>query len=75
MYYLSREKDIPPILIMHGSKDQVVQFNQSCRLYDKLKELDKEVEMYKLEGAYHGNGGFNCKAAYDTVLEFAARYI
>ena len=74
MYYLSKDKKIPPILIMHGSKDELVPFNQSCRLYDKLKELGKTVEMYKLEGAYHGYNGFNCTEAYDTVLEFAARH-
>ena len=75
MHYLSQDKDIPPMLIMHGSRDQAVPFNQSCRLHNRLKELDKEVEMYKLEGAYHGSNGFNCTAAYETVLEFASRHL
>lgn len=75
MNYLSREKEIPPILIMHGSQDQLVPFNQSCRLYDKLKELDKNAEMYKLDGGFHGTGGFNSDEATGLLLEFISRYI
>jgi len=75
MNYVSADKGIPPILIMHGSKDPLVHFNQSCILYNKLKEMDKEVEMYKLKGAYHGHGGFNSSKALNIVLEFIVRYI
>ena len=75
MYYLSKDVDIPPILILHGAKDQVVPFNQSVRLYDKMIELGKSVEMYKLVNGYHGMGGFNCTAAYDVVLDFASKYV
>ena len=75
MHYISAEKEIAPILIFHGSRDELVPFNQSCRLYDKLKACGKDVEFYKLEGAYHGYNGFNCTAAYDVVLEFASRHI
>ena len=75
MYYLDKGNTAPPIIIMHGSSDEVVPFNQSCLLYDKLRELGMEVEMYKLEGASHGRNGFNCTEAYDTVLEFVSRHI
>ncbi|NLB29804.1 MAG: alpha/beta hydrolase [Clostridiales bacterium] len=70
MEYLSREKDIPPILIMHGDTDDLVNFNQSCRLYDKLIEIGKDVTMYKLEGSGHGTGGFHSIEAVDTVCNF-----
>lgn len=73
MNYLSKDVQTPPILIMHGSRDQLVNFDQGCLLYKRLKELDKEVEMYKLEGAYHGFGGFNCEEALQIVLEFLGR--
>jgi acetyl esterase/lipase len=75
MRYLSAEKKIPPILIMHGTKDELVAFNQSCLLYAALRELKKDVEMYALTGAYHGRGGFNCGRAIEIVLEFAGRHI
>jgi hypothetical protein len=41
--YLGANKDIPTILMMHGSQDFLVPFNQSVRLYEKLRELDKEL--------------------------------
>jgi acetyl esterase/lipase len=75
MNYLSAEKPIPPILIMHGTRDQLVAFNQSCILYNKLKDLKKNVEMYALKGAYHGFGGFNCNKAIDIVLKFLGRHV
>jgi acetyl esterase/lipase len=75
MNYLSRERDIPPILIMHGSRDNLVPFNQSVRLYEKLRELNKTVEFVKLIGGGHGDGGFRSDAALDIVLDFASKYI
>jgi acetyl esterase/lipase len=75
MNYLSAERQIPPILIMHGTKDQLVAFNQSSVLYRKLRELNKDVEMYALKGAYHGSGGFNSNEALEIVLNFVEKYL
>ena len=75
MNYLERDKETPPLLIMHGGSDMLVPFNQSCRLYEKMKELDKTVEFVKLVGANHGFGGFNCEEALDAVEEFIRKYI
>ena len=75
MNYLSKDKDIPPILIMHGDVDDVVHFNQSCRLYNKLKELDKDITMYKLEGSGHGTVGFASDEAVDTVCDFIKKHL
>ncbi|MCL2125622.1 MAG: alpha/beta hydrolase [Oscillospiraceae bacterium] len=74
MYYLDNGKKAPPIIIMHGSSDEVVPFNQSCMLYEKLIELGMVVEMYKLEGAHHGYNGFNSTEAYDAVMAFVAKH-
>ena len=35
--------DIPPILIAHGTKDRLVAFKQSVKLYKALKDKNKEV--------------------------------
>jgi acetyl esterase/lipase len=75
MNYLSVEKAIPPILIIHGDSDAIVPFNQSVRLYEKLRQLNKAVEMYKLEGAGHGINGFNSDGVIDLTLEYIAKYI
>ena len=41
MTYL--DGDIPPILIAHGTKDRLVAFKQSVKLYKALKDKNKEV--------------------------------
>ena len=70
LYYLSAEKEIPPMLIMHGNRDQLVCYQQSVSLYKKLKELGKDVRMICLDGAYHGFGGFQSDEALDIVDRF-----
>lgn len=75
MHYLSREKATPPILIMHGDGDQLVPFNQSVLLYERLRELDKDVTMYKLLGASHGMGGFNSREARDVIDAFIKKCV
>lgn len=75
MNYLRADVETPPILIMHGSRDHLVNFNQSCLLYNCLKKLGKEVEMYKLEGAYHGFGGFHSEEALQITTDFLAKYL
>ena len=74
MNYLSREKETPPLLIMHGGSDMLVPFNQSCRLSERMKELGKN-ELTALAGANHGFMGFNCDEALDAVEGFLRKYI
>jgi len=75
MRYLREDRPTPPILIMHGTKDQLVPFHQSVLLYDELVRLGKPVEMVCLDGAYHGFGGFNSTSALEFVLDFLGRYL
>lgn len=75
MNYLSEKIKTPPLLIMHGGSDRLVPFNQSCRLFEKMKALGKEVEFVKLVGVDHGFGGFNSDEALDIVEEFIKKYI
>lgn len=75
MNYLRSDIETPPVLIMHGSRDQLVSFEQGCLLYHRLKELGKNVRMYKLEGAYHAFGGFNSMEAVQIVIDFLKEYL
>ena len=70
LYYISQEKEIPPILIMHGNRDQLVCYQQSVALYRKLVGMKKDVRMVCLDGAYHGTGGFQSDEALDMVDRF-----
>lgn len=38
MNYIDTTRDIPPVLLFHGTNDELVPFGQSCMLYDKLVE-------------------------------------
>ena len=73
--YILRDKETPPFLMMHGGSDNIVPFNQSVRLYEKLRELGKAVTFYKLEGGGHGTGGFNSPEALEVLFEFVGRNI
>ena len=73
--YLTKDNPTPPILIMHGGSDAIVHFNQSSRLYSKLKELEKEVTMIKLRHGNHGFHGFNCDEALQLVDDFIKTHI
>ena len=61
--YLQKDVPTPPVLIMHGSRDMTVNFQQSVHLYEALRAMDKEVELVKLLGADHGFLGFACDEA------------
>lgn len=52
--YVSRDRELPPFLIVHGDYDSVVPFNQSVLMVQKLQECGKEVEFYKVCGGEHG---------------------
>jgi acetyl esterase/lipase len=48
--------DDPPFLILHGSRDMVVPYNQSERLAEALKKAKVECYFVTVDGA--GHGGF-----------------
>ena len=58
--YLAADKPTPPTLIMHGSRDRTVNFQQSVHLYEAMRALGKEVEFMKVLGGDHGWRGFCC---------------
>lgn len=68
--YIREDNEIPPILIMHGSRDRVVPFGQSCMLYDALKKCGKEAVFYKIQGADHAGAPFYAPEVLRIVEEF-----
>lgn len=75
MNYLRADVPTPPVLILHGSRDHLVHFSQSCLLYERLRELGKDAEFYKLEGAYHGFGGFHSEEALGITIDFLKKHM
>ena len=51
-YYAS--DDDPPVIIFHGTKDQVVNIEQSKELYDSLKKHNVVVELDTVPNGEHG---------------------
>ncbi len=51
--YITPERSIPPMLILHGDEDPVVPFQQSVILYEKMRACKKKVEFYNVAGAGH----------------------
>ena len=68
--YVGRGEAPPPFLIMHGTRDDLVPFNQSELLRDALEEKRADVTFHPVTGAGHGFGGEQNSA---PVREFLAR--
>ncbi|MFT9009374.1 MAG: alpha/beta hydrolase [Bifidobacterium sp.] len=73
--YISEDAPIPPTLIMHGGRDMIVPFNQSVRLYAKLKECRKDVTFMKINNANHACLGFRSNRALDMVVDYIRQHM
>ncbi len=65
--------DDPPMLLMHGEKDQAVPYNQSELLFAALEKAGVKSRLYKVVGGDHGFRG----ATEDTpeeLVEMAAEF-
>lgn len=73
--YLCADRPTPPVLIMHGSRDRTVNFQQSVHLYEAMQALGKECEFIKVLGGDHGWRGFCCEEALTAVDDFLKKYL
>ena len=73
MNYISKEREIPPVLIFHGTNDELVPFGQSCMLYDKLTQCNKEATFYAVDNAHHGGREFWSNQVLDIIGAFVNR--
>ena len=69
------DRRLPPALIMHGGRDQLVSFEQSVLLYEALKTKGQEVEFYQLPEAHHGSNGFRTAEALSVVEGFLRSHL
>jgi len=73
MNYIDSVREIPPVLIFHGTNDELVPFGQSCMLYDKLVQCKKEATFYAIENAHHGGREFWSNQVLDIIEAFIKR--
>lgn len=69
--YVQKERKLPPVLMFHGTNDELVPFGQSCELCNALTEAGKDVTFYQVFGAHHGGPEFWTK----EVLSIEDRFI
>ncbi|MBD5429129.1 MAG: alpha/beta hydrolase [Lactobacillus sp.] len=68
--YIKKDKKLPPYLIMHGNKDRLVPFEESCIFYEKLKANNQSVDFYQIENSDHATDAFFSPEALKIVFEF-----
>lgn len=54
-YYLARQ-GLPPFLLVHGDKDQLVPYEQSPRFCQVLQQHGAQCELFTVPGGIHGMG-------------------
>ena len=70
-------KDYPPTLLIHGTADTDVPYEQSVMMARELKKHGVEHELISISGGEHGLGGGDPKAidaAYKAALAFIKRH-
>ena len=69
-------ENMPTTLIIHSKSDKVVPYENSVKLYNKLKNTGNEVEMLTLETSNHDLSGVNSEEGLKLIigmLRFIAR--
>ena len=66
-------KDDPPFLLIHGTNDNVVPFNQSELLHDALKKAGVESTLVPVQGGGHGN--FRTNEVAERLRQFFDKHL
>ena len=67
-YYAS--DDDPPIIMFHGTSDNIVNIEQSEELYDSLKNHNVVTEFVKVSGGSHGGDKMNSTENLNKAVAF-----
>lgn len=61
------DEGVPPVLLLHGTDDETVAYQQSVQFCETVREAGGEAELFTAEGA--GHGFFNDAPWYQPTLE------
>ena len=67
--------DSAPMLLIHGTKDPIVSYQQAIWMRDRLKAAEVEVELLPIEGGGHGFGGADLQRAHDAMFAFFDKHL
>ena len=73
--FVTAEREIPPVLLFHGTNDETVPFHQSCLLFDRLRDTGKDAAFYAVEGAHHGGRAFWSETVLRITCDFVQKHI
>ena len=64
-------ENLPPYLLVHGNNDQVVDYQQSVKMCQRLRQAGNSCELYTVEGGSHGMAGWEKTPEYkEKVVEW-----
>ena len=70
--------DYPPTVLIHGTDDTDVPYQQSLLMAEQFRKLGLDHELVTIQGAEHGLDGGDprrIREAYETTLRFVNRYM
>ena len=73
--WITPERKLPPVLIIHGTKDRTVSVRQSVKLYRALQDCGKEASLILLEGADHGGAEYWTEELCGRVADFMRKHL
>lgn len=65
----------PPFLLLHGTVDGVVPYQQSELMYEALSEQGIPVDLYGIEGANHADIHFFQPQIQEIIIDFFSKYL
>ncbi len=67
--------DAAPTLLLHGTEDKYVNYEQATWMYDRLKATGIDVELLTLTGAGHGFHGPDADKAEKAAFDFLDKHL
>jgi acetyl esterase/lipase len=68
-------KDDPPLLVLHGAKDNTVLLDQSERIIEKYSEVELNSQLHILPQAAHGGSAFYTGENRERVVRFFKQHL
>lgn len=72
LYLVTADKPCPPTLILHGDADDMVDYSQGERMYEKMLACGKDVDMVRVLGAPH-EGPFWSERLHGIIMDYIDR--
>lgn len=73
--YVRKDPKNPPILIFHGTNDNIVRYNQSTKLVAALQAVGADVTLVTMEGDGHGWAGEKLTSSIRQTVDFFKKHL